>query len=147
MAAVPPLAAAKGATDTYVNARYGYSVSYPRGLFKPQPESDSGDGRVFTATRDGAEFRVWANYAGQDMTPTQLADEILADCTGHKASYRVVKPNLVAISCQSSQGVLYEKELIHNGLVTAFMITYPSAQSAYWNPVTAAISNSLRAGH
>jgi hypothetical protein len=32
--------------DTYTNARYGYSISYPRNLLKPLPEAANSDGRI-----------------------------------------------------------------------------------------------------
>ncbi len=146
VAATPALAVIDGTMVTYVNARYGYSIQYPYGVFTPEPESASGDGRVFHSRYAGVEFRVWANYAGQTMTPTQLADEIQADCPGHRASYRVARATLVAVSCNTATGVLYEKELINKGLVTAFRMTYPSTEGAQWGPVVTAIAGSMRAG-
>jgi hypothetical protein len=146
LAAAPAVAAGKGDTSTYVNARYGYAISYPRSLFKAGPESDSGDGRVFRSRRDGAEFRVWANYAAMEMTPAQLAAETEAECRGHHASYRVVKPALVAVSCETDDGVLYQKTMISHGLVTVFRMTYPADQHAYWDPVVTKIASSMRAG-
>jgi hypothetical protein len=146
VAAAPALAAIEGSMATYVNARYGYSISYPIKVFQPQPESENGDGRVFKSFRAGAEFRVWANYAGQSMTPAQLAEMIEADCLGRHASYRIARKTIVVVSCETKDGVLYEKELIRNGEVTGFAMTYPTTESSYWGPVVTAIAESLRPG-
>jgi hypothetical protein len=146
LTAAPLIAvAAPEGMQTYVNERYGYSVSYPSGVFRAQPVSESGDGRVFKSVRYGAEFRVWANYAAQSMSPGEIAAIAEGDCLDKHASYRVVRANLVAISCETKDGILYEKQLIHGGLVTAFSMTYPATQRRYWEPVVSEISGSLRA--
>ena len=141
--AAPALAA--GAMATYANARFGYSISYPAALFTAERESDNGDGRVFRARSGGAEIRVWGAYNAANATPVQLADEAQGDCLRKPASYRVAKPGLVAISCDTAQGVLYEKQLIHRDTITAVMITYPAAERSRWDPVVTQVANSLHA--
>lgn len=51
---------AAGDYRTYVNERYGYSISYPTSLV-PQPVSGSGDGRIFNSKTGDAELRVYAS--------------------------------------------------------------------------------------
>jgi hypothetical protein len=142
LAATPALAA----DGFYANARYGYTVSYPAELFVAQAESDSGDGAVFKGRGNRAEFRVWANYGAMNMTPKQFADEAEQDCLKRPAAYRVAKANLVAVSCATKGGqIMYEKMLIHDGLVVAILMTYPSSEHARWDKVAARIAGSLKA--
>ena len=47
-----------GAGGTYTNARYGFTVTWPRGDMAVA-ESDNGDGIVVTDSRRGLELRAW----------------------------------------------------------------------------------------
>jgi len=135
--------------DMYVNSRYDYSISYPRTLLKPQPESDSQDGRVFAAVKGKAQFRVFADGTVPDITDTPEAAAKLAEekCPGHRATYRVVRPRLAAISCTIGTDILYSKTLLREGVATTFMGTYPVRERPIWDPVVAAMARSMTAGH
>ena len=138
--ALPAVAAP---TQTYLNGRYGYSISYPSDL-KAEPESDNGDGRVFHSADGAVEARVWANYNANDETPAQLAADAASDCTS-APTYRRVAATFIAISCRKGPDILYQKTLIHKDLVATFEITYPAADHAKWDAVATQMSGSLRA--
>jgi hypothetical protein len=137
------LPAAAAPTQTYLNARYGYSIAYPSDL-KAEPESDNGDGRVFTSADGSVEARVWANYNATDETPGRLAADAASDCTSAPTYHRVAK-GFVAISCRKGADILYQKTLIHKDLLATFEITYPAADHARWDAVVAQMGGSLRA--
>jgi len=121
--------------DSYGNARYGYLLDYPAGLFAPQPEADSGDGRHFTALKGGADLAVWANYNAQEDSPSAIADTAAGDCLASPAPYRVVRATLVVVSCRTAKGILYHKTLISDDLLATFELTYPQAERARWDAV------------
>jgi hypothetical protein len=148
-AALVLMSASAFAQSIYANARYDYSISYPSSLLKQQPESASGDGVVFSAIKGKAEFRVYANAMVEDIndTPALIAKSAEEDCPGHHATYRVVKPKLVAISCTAGANILYSKTLMNGDVATTFEGTYPAAERAIWDPAAAAMARSLTAGH
>jgi hypothetical protein len=131
--------------DTYANSRYGYSISYPPDLLIPQRESDDGDGRIFTSKDGKAEFRIYAaaSFAGIDDTSETVVKSAEQKCPGHRASYRVVKPHLAAMSCVAGTELIYQKTILENGMDTTFMGAYPAAQRAIWDPAVAAMAQSL----
>ena len=143
LAIAVPTAAAPAYPNTYVNARYGYSIAYPSDL-KPQPESENGDGRVFRSADGSVEARVWGAYNTSGQTPAELAGEAASDCTS-APSYGRVAATFIAISCRAGANILYAKTLIRGDVLTAFQITYPAAAHARWDAVVTRMSGSLRA--
>lgn len=147
-AAFTLISASAFAQSIYANDRYDYSISYPSALLKQQPESASGDGVVFSALKGKAEFRVYASAMVEDIndTPALIVKSAEEDCPGHHATYRVVKPKLVAISCTAGANILYSKTLMNAGVATTFEGTYPAAERAVWDPAAAAMAKTLTAG-
>jgi hypothetical protein len=148
------LLAASGATaaplqEIYVNSRYDYSISYPPSLLKLQLEPDAGDGTVFEAVKGTAQFRIFAGGMAPDVNDTSAAAAKTAEekCPGHRATYRVVKPRLAAISCAIGPDILYSKTLLRGGVATTFMGMYPAKERTTWDGVVAAMSRSMTAGH
>lgn len=143
VAAFPAIAAE---VDTYSNARYRYSISYPRDLLSPLPEADNGDGRIFKAKTGIAEFRVFAEGNALDERAELIAKRAEEDCLNHKASYRVVKPTLVAVSCTMPNGhVYYQKTLIRNGMETTVTADYPKSEAQIWARAVSVMSKTMTA--
>ena len=107
LAAISTAAAAQ--TDSvYTNDRLGYSIRYPTSLLKPV--SGSGGGQAFAAASGSAGFRVFAAPL-DGRSPQQIADDAQRVCPG-KPDYRVVKPTLVAVSCETGGHIVYQKSLL-----------------------------------
>jgi hypothetical protein len=130
---------------TYHNARFGYSISYPADLFQAEPESQNSDGRRFHAPNGGAHFAVWASYNSLQQTPTDIAADAASGCLPKSAPYRVMKVTLVAVSCETKDGIYYRKTLIRGDVLTSFDMTYPASERTTWDPVVAKMSASLTA--
>ena len=99
---------------TYINARFGYSISYPESLLIAEREADNGDGRTFHAHNGTAKVSVWGANRDDDSekTPQAIARSYQTDC-GAKPANQVIKPKLVAFSCATAAGrVIYQKILI-----------------------------------
>jgi hypothetical protein len=144
------LAAAKGpgggGEEAYVNARFGYSIAYPAALFVAEPEAENGDGRAFHARRGGARFLVWGGFNSLDQTPGDIAAQAEDSCRRRPAAYRVVKPRLIAVSCETRTGdIFYRKTLVDGDVLVSFQMTYPRRDRVLWDPVLARISGALKA--
>jgi hypothetical protein len=129
--------------DTYVNARFGYVVEYPKTLVKAQPEADNSDGREFLARRGTAKIAAYGRYvdggaasAYEDLRMTQ------EECAG--APYVVKKPALQAVSCTTKKGdVLYYKAVVKKDVMAAVEAHYPVAEKATWDAVVSRMAGSL----
>jgi hypothetical protein len=143
MASIVSSASASYAIATYTNDRFGFVIVYRSDLLLPQPEAENGDGRAFNAKSGKAQILVYGGYNALSESPSELATRAESDCTGHRAQYRVVKPKLVAISCITAGGILYQKTMIVNDTLTTLRATYPANERKTWDGVIAAMSRSL----
>jgi hypothetical protein len=134
-----------GTLATYANARFGYTVEYPADLLAPQPEAENGDGRAFNAKTGKAQILVYGGYNALSESPAEMAQRAEDDCAGHHAQYRVAKPGLVAVSCVTKDGILYQKTLIHGDTLTTLRATYPASDRKQWDGVVAAMARSMAA--
>ncbi len=127
----------------YTNARFGYSISYPAGLLRAMPEAENGDGRVFRARHGRAEARVWGAYNALEHTPAQIADEIAVDCLNRATAYRVVRHGMVAVSCLTVEGIIYQKTLIRGHRLMGFSMVYSAGERRTWDPVVARMAATM----
>ncbi len=117
--------------EIYSNVRYSYAMSYPPSLLQAQPaDGTPGDGALCSqAPTASAEFRVYAEamVEGIDDSAEAIAKTAEEDCPGHHASYRIIKPKMVAISCEAGAKIIYQKTLPHDarGFATTLTATYP----------------------
>jgi len=80
--------------DTYVHARFAYSVCYPGDVLLPQGEADNGDGQKFI-TKDGkAEARVYGSYFAsngedQSLKKTYLDEIQSVQKNGFTVTYKL----------------------------------------------------------
>ena len=131
----------------YINQRFDYSVVYPADKLVAEPESDNGDGRRFHARKGSATMLIWASFNVLDETPASIAREAPQECGGRTPSYKLTKPDLVAISCLSPAGIIFwQKTVIRGDVLTTVQITYPKSERATWDPVVRLVSASLRPG-
>ena len=129
------LLATPALADSYANARFGYTLTYPSNTFAPQPEAENSDGRHFLALHGGADLAVWGSYNALNQTPADIAGETLADCTGAAAPYKLVRPTVIVVSCATKDGVVYRKTYIRGDTLTTFELTYPASERARWDAI------------
>lgn len=132
-----------GETQHYVNARFGFAVDYPADTFAMDPPPDNDDGRIFRATSGHARFSVSGSYNATNQTAAEIADDAARDCL-HNPAYRLVRRHVAVISCETPDGIVYDKTLLAGDVRVNFHITYPDAERERWDRVTADIANSLK---
>jgi len=135
-----PIAAAA----TYSNAKYGYSVTYPEGQLKSLPQPDAGDGITMKAKAGQAEIRVWGEYNVQPYSAEDIAKMAEQECPNHRASYRVTKANLVAVSCALPSTIFYQKTLIRGDRMATLWAKYPLSEKSRWDAVVTQMAKALR---
>jgi hypothetical protein len=125
--------------QTYANARYSYSISYPSSLLAPQGEADNGDGQAFRSKDGSAEMRV---YGSQDLGGG-LAEAYREAQAGRSVTYKTMKGNWFVVSGRDGGKIFYRKTMIKGGVLKTFTIEYDESQRAVYDAVAARVARSF----
>lgn len=131
---------------TYSNARYQYSIVYPVGLLEPQGEAENGDGQKFVSKSGNAELIVFgANNIDNETTKGAYAKAVRAMGaeTGGVVTYKVIKGNWFVVSGRHDSAIFYSKTIHRGDTVITFIMKYPFAERATYDPITARIAKSF----
>lgn len=129
--------------ETYSNARFGYSISYPSNLLKPQGEADNGDGQKFSG--DGAAMLVYgSNMLPHKTLPGEYA-ALIKERGAKNVSYKLLRGNYFVISGKSDDKVFYQKTFKNaQGQFITFSIEYDESKRKTYNAVVLPIVNSFK---
>jgi hypothetical protein len=130
--------------NSYENARFGTLLSYPRDLFRAQTESDNGDGITLRAA-DGATLAVFGSNNVENAGPAAYVRGLIGgDARYRQLSYRIVRANFAVLSGSVGNRLFYERYAFDPaGRVHGFVLEYPAAARARYDPVVPRISASL----
>jgi hypothetical protein len=132
---------------TYLNDRFGVSISYPT-RFKPGTPPDNNDGLRFTAA-DGAAFAVWGSFNALEHDVAGLEAFLRENPKdGETITYRAAGKNWLVLSGTRGDQLFYTRYLLshRNEVENAFKITYPAALATSYDPIVTRMSKSLKAG-
>jgi hypothetical protein len=134
--------ASQAADRTYVNPRFGTTITYPDAIFTSQdPEPENGDGARWRAA-DGAELAVWGQNNVLDSTPASLADEIAG--TIEMVTYRKVGARWMVVSGFDGDIVVYHRaEIGSDDVIHSFEMRYPASLSKHYDALAGKIADSL----
>lgn len=119
--------------DTYVNTRFGYSISYPTFL-TPQPEAYNSDGREFTKG-DNEKITVYAMYNVMESTIQELKQMREKSIDG-SVVYYAQKNNWYVLSGINSAGnIYYLKTILYNDTEYTVQLTYPQDKKEFYNEI------------
>jgi len=132
---------------TYVNDRFGTTVSFPSDVFVMQPPPEIDDGRTLIAA-DGAKVLVFGGY--------NVGDETLA---AKRASlkgldyaftvYNATGKNWFVVSGLRAIGgvrsIFYEKYIVStaSGEIHSLVVTYPAASKARYDSIVERLAASF----
>lgn len=134
-----PVVLADGAYKTYHNAKFEYSISYPKQILYPQGESDNGDGQKFLS-KDAAAYLLV--YGSNNALDESLADRFreesrggLADNPKKVVTYKLLKNNWFVVSGFIAGRIFYQKTLLNEGQFKSFYFEYPENEKARYEPL------------
>ena len=147
--ACPAIAARQG-PQWYVNMKYAYSVSWPEGVFLPQPEAPDGSGRKFLS-RDGKAVASVYGYDGlPNQTLTTVYNETLLGIAkegpGWKVTHKSIRGDSFILQGTNGESKFYKK-VMHKPRerqFVSFESIYPSSRSGYYDPLVSSMSGSLK---
>ncbi|MGB8816427.1 MAG: hypothetical protein WCC66_00730 [Rhizobiaceae bacterium] len=133
---------ALAANRTYVNPRFGTTITFPDAIFTTQdPPPENGDGARWRAP-DGAELAVWGQNNVLDYTPDTLADFISQDM--EKVTYRSVSARWMVVSGLIGNMIVYHRaEFGSQGVIHTMELRYPAAQAKHYDTLAGRIADSL----
>jgi hypothetical protein len=142
------LSAAEGLEwDRYENARFGYSVLYPAGLFGSGKVSENGDGSTFTSADGRSKLTVFAAYNHENMGIEEYRATILNKFSGYdKLDYGPARGSWFVLSGERDDNVYYQKVLFSCGgrVINAFALTYPVEQKRAFDAIVTGIEKNFR---
>jgi hypothetical protein len=134
-----PFTFAEGVYKTYHNAKYEYSISYPKNILYPQGEADNGDGQKFLSKDAGAHLLVYgSNNALDESLAERFREESrdgMADNPKKVVTYKRLKNNWFIVSGFIAGRIFYQKTLLNQGQFKSFYFEYPENQKARYEPL------------
>ena len=128
---------------TYTNDRFGFSVCYPSDLLQLEAAPDNNDGQTFTGS-NRAKFAAWGSWNATDQT---LADSAREDEKSlGQVTYKAIRESFYVISGRKGDQIFYKRTALANGKFSAVQLTYPAADSALWNAISARVSQCFNPG-
>ena len=102
---------------------------------------DNNDGQTFIGS-NGAKIAAWGWRNATDWTLADSAgqdEKRLANDAG-KVTYKAIRNGFYVISGRNGDHIFYNRTALANGKLSAVELTYPAADSALWNAISARIS-------
>ena len=129
----------------YNNARFQYTIRYPRDLLIPEGKYDNGDGERFLG-RDGATLTVWGGYNTLGQTLAQFETDAVSRLAGNSgtATCRRRHPAWFVVSGVTDDKIFHAKTLVVGDIQKSFEFIYPRENADVYSAVTARIISSFR---
>jgi hypothetical protein len=130
------------ADRTYVNPRFGTTVTYNAAIFTTMDQApENGDGARWRAP-DEAELAVWGQNNVLDFTPESLADFVSKDI--EEVTYRKVGARWMVVSGLVDGKIVYHRaEFGSRGVIHSMELRYPTALRQHYDPMASRIADSL----
>ena len=127
---------------TYVNPRFGTTITYPDAIFtKQDPAPENGDGARWRAA-DGAELAVWGQNNVLDWTPETLADDVAS--TVEMVTYKKVGARWMVVSGYDGDIIVYHRsEFGSDAVIHSMELRYPASLAKHFDPMAGRIADSL----
>ena len=133
---------------TYVNKRFGFTLSYPTALFRPR-EPLSEDGRVWISHDGHARLLAGALPNAEGMGLAQYRDFVIRESyRGADIAYAPVRDTWFVLSGTRDGTIFYERVTFTCGgrLINSWAILYPAAERKRYDRVVERVARSYRPG-
>lgn len=133
--------------DTYLNARYTFSIPYPADRLKPQGESQNGDGQTFLSSDGETSLIAFGSMAGvTDNGTIQGAFNDAINEFGDNLTYKKLGSNWFVLSGSADgKHITYHKTILNNGTLITFILNYPVEEKGYYDKLAKYLSENFHA--
>jgi len=122
--------------EPYSNGRFGFALDVPTALVA-QPESDNGDGRMWTSPDGQVHLAVYGSNNTSGATAKQMLEQDVAERTaaGEDVTYQRSTDTFYVVSGYQSDGqVFYLACWVGTGSLNAMWWLYPTSQAETVEP-------------
>ena len=131
--------------NTYVNARYGFSVQYPTVFTEGQAPTNDDGREFFNEESTIVAYGSLINIVAENETIETYYNQTLAELS-NSVAYKRLGNNWYVVSYKSGSNTIYQKAIINNGVIYTLQITYPSSQQHNYDSIVSHISNTFTPG-
>lgn len=135
---------ASGGWQTYVNGRFGTSISYPADIFTPGDAPENGDGQRFDGGESALEVFAWENLDGESAL--SLKQRLVGTEGYTEVTYSPTGPNWLVLSGYRGEDIFYEKYFFRGDTVHGFGMEFPEGEKPFYAPIVEEVENSFRSG-
>jgi len=150
-AAIPALAVKErfAKFNTYQNAKHGFAIAFPEGVFKSEPVESNEDGQMY-ASPDGRARLLVGALVNEDQRPIGEYRELVMQesYAGAKLDYAPLKERWFVLSGVRQGNTFYERVTFTCGgkLINSWAMVYPSAEAQLYDRVVEAVARSYSPG-
>ncbi len=137
----------------YTNARFAFSVCYPRGVLVTKGESDNGDGETFSLRQGDGKVYVSGGYAAattRDGRVPSMGSEYVDALhqirnDGFQPGYSVLKATFFVVSGTGGGKIRYQKTMRAGDRDITLLFDYPAAAKPTMDGIVSKMSECLTA--
>jgi hypothetical protein len=144
----PAQALSQGETATYLNERYGFTLSYPTAHFRPQ-EPLSEDGRVWVSRDGNARLLAGALPNADGMKLEDYRRFVMEQSyPGASIGYAPVRDTWFVLSGTRDGTMFYERVTFTCGgrRINSWAMLYPEGERKVYDRIVERVARSYRAG-
>ena len=129
--------------NSYGNARFGYSISYPSNLVG-KGEAENSDGQVFEARDKSAKLTVWGANNALNQSLKEIYNGDLKE-RGKSVTYKTIGANFYVISGKKDGKIFYQKTIRSNDdTYFTFIFEYGESKRSTYDKAAAQIAKSFK---
>jgi hypothetical protein len=151
LAAIPLAAQGFAPTEevaTYLNKRYGFTISYPTAYFRPQ-EPLSEEGRVWVSHDGNAKLLAGALDNADGMSLSEYRAFLLKESyAGAEVTFAPVRDTWFILSGTRDGTIFYERVTFTCGgrRINSWAMLYPAAERRLYDRIVEKVARTYRAG-
>jgi hypothetical protein len=133
----------------YKNPRFGYTLSYPSSVFRPQAPAENGDGQSFLSADGKSKIAVYATVNDEHFTPAEYRETILKDFAGYnQIDYSPSGKTWFVLSGIRGDMIYYQKVMFSCGdrVINALSITFPRAEKKFYEGLVEVMEDNFKPG-
>lgn len=135
--------------ENYENARFGYRLLYPAGVFRPQPAPDNSDGQTFVAEDGRAKIVVYGTYNDERFSPAEYRNTILKEFQGYdQMDYSPRGRSWFVLSGFRGDTIYYQKVMFScgNSIINVLSVTFPTAEKPFYEGLVERMEDNFKPG-
>ena len=134
---------------SYQNAKHGFSIAFPEGVFKAEADQANEDGQMFVSADGKARLLVGA-FVNEDQRSLKDYRQFVLEqsYSGAAIDYAPVKDRWFVLSGQREGNMFYERVSFTCGgkLINSWAMVYPVAERARYDRVVEAVARGYTPG-